>query len=1219
MPPVILAVAAVAAYSGAYQLAVALLFSAISMAMADDEPDFDNNAVNPVDAQEITTSANQPRKVIYGEAIVGGQIIGYRKIRDGIHNYHYMVINIAGHSCQSVEIYEIDGVKPVDLIESVDATYHLGDQTQAVPFAVENIEDWTEQHVGFGLTNAYLKIKIDPDVFPNGVNQIKFKVKGKRIYDPRQDATKGGSGAQRADDSTTWQWSDNAILCNYDYVRNHGYRPIPARRIPWDFVALTANYCDAPVDYLDADGATQTESRFTCNGVLTNTLKPGDSLKSLLSTCGAKIYRPNGQIYIKPAMYGGPATITLTPDDFVTQPNYQPSRPENGRYNLVRPEYVEPSLKYQITGAPVVTHAAYVASDGVELDAPLKLYLTNSRTMAQRLGKRYLERSRAGFTGALEVAGIRLDIAPGMVIKYLDPQTGIDREFVVQDFKVDVENKQTILSVEEESVQIHAEDVYAQITLLPNTSLPDTTVISEVKNVTYTPKTDAFRQGVLAWDHDVPSTVVNCVVLIATEAAPTVVVKKYSVVGFEVDIAGLVAGEYVVVIKPFNRFGRSPSSLTTHDLQVNVVVTPTNLPSVSSRPGFISVTPVAPLSVAAYYEFKHFDAVDSTVVLSGAKNSITIFDVKPDVTYSISYRLYDQLLNEHGDWIEVDVNGIEKVTYIWYVYADDDTGTGISLSPTNKAYFGIAAGRSVSTVSIADPSIFDYYPQPAGGGGSAGITAQLSETAGFVNVEADGSGASFTGVATTLSIIVGMINDTAAWTVSVSESSGVSGSLTGHTYSVTDLTGDIGTVTFTATRSGQPTFVRVFTIIKIKNGEEGISAFQSWLNNGNTGDIDDFLADLNGSDGFDGNEWFYISSGAPSSGIGKVNDFALSTGRYVYQKTGASTWTYRYDLKGNTGSPGISAYQVWLNNGNSGNESAFLADLNGNDGFDGNEWFYVSSGAPSGGIGKVNDFALSTGRYVYQKTGASTWTYRYDLKGANGSNGSNGSPGSNGSDGADGLSAYQIWLNNGNSGSISAFLADLNGNDGFDGNEWFYISSGAPSGGLGKVNDFALSAGRYVYQKTGSSSWSYRYDLKGEDGSQGPAGPIGPPGEQGPSGDAEVFSIAGTTTNISSGGGAIQGQSVYLEAGTYKVDMEIQASAGTASNTFLNLEIAWRRGTSTVSGRYDSDIGFKFPQATVSYHGTTYLSAGTYSLWAKLTGSDIYSEVATGYMTAEKQ
>ncbi|MFW8589812.1 hypothetical protein ACOI22_03320 [Glaciecola sp. 2405UD65-10] len=92
--------------------------------------------------------------------------------------------------------------------------------------------------------------------------------------------------------------------------------------------------------------------------------------------------------------------------------------------------------------------------------------------------------------------------------------------------------------------------------------------------------------------------------------------------------------------------------------------------------------------------------------------------------------------------------------------------------------------------------------------------------------------------------------------------------------------------------------------------------------------------------------------------------------------------------------------------------------------------------------------------------------------------------------GSNGLSAYEIWLSEGNSGSISTFLDSLNGNDGIPGNAWIYATS-TPSASTGRVNDFALVQGRYVYQKTDGSTWTYRYDLQGPNGADGTSALVG--------------------------------------------------------------------------------------------------------------------------------
>ncbi|MFS1704478.1 hypothetical protein, partial [Alteromonas sp. AMM-1] len=290
-------------------------------------PDLGDYGTDPVADQALTTNANQPRKIIYGESVVGGQIVGVAAPTISKKEYDILVVHLAGHPCESVSIYEIEGKTVSELGDAVTMTVYLGNQTSADTTANTYIDGWTNDHIGYEQTYVVLKIRRDEDLFPRGVNECKFIVRGRKVYDPRKDTTAGGSGAHRPEDSTTWEWSDNPALCAYDYLRHYGSRPVPLRRIPWDFVALTANYCAEQVNFTDADGNAATGQRFGCNGALNNGIRPGEGLNNIMGTMGAKPYRVGGKIYIKPAMYAGPATVTVDISETNARPLHRPHRP----------------------------------------------------------------------------------------------------------------------------------------------------------------------------------------------------------------------------------------------------------------------------------------------------------------------------------------------------------------------------------------------------------------------------------------------------------------------------------------------------------------------------------------------------------------------------------------------------------------------------------------------------------------------------------------------------------------------------------------------------------------------------------------------------------------------------------------------------------------------------------------------------------------------------
>ncbi len=124
------------------------------------------------------------------------------------------------------------------------------------------------------------------------------------------------------------------------------------------------------------------------------------------------------------------------------------------------------------------------------------------------------------------------------------------------------------------------------------------------------------------------------------------------------------------------------------------------------------------------------------------------------------------------------------------------------------------------------------------------------------------------------------------------------------------------------------------------------------------------------------------------------------------------------------GADGLSAYQIWLNDGNVGDENAFLLSLEGADGNDGPSAYAVWLAA--GNVGDVNAY-LATIKGANGKSAYQTWL-------------DEGNVGDEGVFlasliGINGPSAYQIWLNNGHTGTEADFLMALKGEAGADGTE----------------------------------------------------------------------------------------------------------------------------------------------------------------------------------------
>ena len=126
----------------------------------------------------------------------------------------------------------------------------------------------------------------------------------------------------------------------------------------------------------------------------------------------------------------------------------------------------------------------------------------------------------------------------------------------------------------------------------------------------------------------------------------------------------------------------------------------------------------------------------------------------------------------------------------------------------------------VFTVSKAKQGI----QGPAGG---SGIVIDLSNDSHLVPTDNTGGNGNYTGCASTASIYEGASDTSTTWTwVAPAVTGGITGtaSNSNRTYTVTGMTADTGTVTFSATKSGLPTQTVVFTVTKVKAGTPGTNA-----------------------------------------------------------------------------------------------------------------------------------------------------------------------------------------------------------------------------------------------------------------------------------------------------------------------------------------------------------------------------------------------------------
>lgn len=625
MPPVVVAVAAgvaagVAATSVVVGLAVGIGTMALSVAM---KPEMPQGLAEDIErAQTLSTGSIVPRRGIYGETVVSGTIVGYGKRIDGFGDnakeYHVVAVAIAGHHCDSVNLFRVND-KPAP--EGTRFRAYLGSQTTADPVLRQIVTGWTDNHIGRGITYAVVELPIDQEKLPQGLRNITFKVKGKKVYDPRKDSSVGGNGAHRHNNPATWEWSDNPVLCAFDFLRFQGYREQPISRFDLASIAEEANVCDEQVQ-IQRDGVNVVEKRFTCNGSWTYDEGPAEILQRILTSCAGKPYRRGGKIYIKPASYHGPAVLEISSADLAGRVKYRPNTSERERCNVVRGTYIDPEAGYISTESPVLRVDDYVIADGAVREHEIRLPFTTSNTTAQRLQKYYLERNRAGFVVELTVGPKGLLAEPGKAVNLNLAEDGIVGEFIVADWNYDQSKKTVSMVLIIEQPELYGDQIHSRVTR-PVFSVPDNTTVAPPQQLNFSGESSGRDfNGVLTWQHPAPATVEAFIVRIYSDPntqaqGDEALIIEQRIEGTrlrEYAVRDLPAGDYIMDVLAVSKYGKE-----TLPARLFVPIYP----------------PAAPTGIN--YTAGNFDLTIAPVASGLSYNSAFEFDIIPGETVPAGY------------------------------------------------------------------------------------------------------------------------------------------------------------------------------------------------------------------------------------------------------------------------------------------------------------------------------------------------------------------------------------------------------------------------------------------------------------------------------------------------------------------------------------------------------------------------------------------------------
>lgn len=327
----------------------------------------------------------------------------------------FTTFTVSGTTISGTAASHPNAVVSVDYTTTVGTPFlrlrpHLGEANQAVDSVLQSTfpAKITSAHQGKGVAYLYLVMVRDPSIYPNGVGNIKVRLRGKRLFDPRT--------------STTY-FSSNPALVLRDYMINY----VGATASDFDATNFNAaaDACDAQVlsagtpaaiDYgaIALTRGSSTENRFSCDGVIELTQTPQASIDAILSSMGGSMSWSEGAWRIVAGTWSAP-TVTLTNDDVIDYVSSTPTTPRSDLYNAVRGTFVSQSDGYIAVDYPPTSSSTYATSDGATLWTNLNLPMTRSVSTAQRLARLHLERGRRQTT-----AKLRCNLRQAFALQVLD-------------------------------------------------------------------------------------------------------------------------------------------------------------------------------------------------------------------------------------------------------------------------------------------------------------------------------------------------------------------------------------------------------------------------------------------------------------------------------------------------------------------------------------------------------------------------------------------------------------------------------------------------------------------------------------------------------------------------------------------------------------------------------------------------------------------------------
>lgn len=320
----------------------------------------------------------------------------------------------------------------------------------------------TDQGVGVCYARITMVSALDSNdqVWAGGEPQLKFVVKGARLYNPAKDTSVGGSGSHRWDDPTTYEWDDNEPLIRYNVIRGFflgngkKFYGVGASHEEARFDDAVAAIACANEDVALKAGGTQ--KRYRAGGTIEVSVAPRDTIKSLAEASAGRTVTVAGQYRIFVGAFNAPV-LPFSDADCLPQADYEdePKRPGDSLVNAIYGSYTEPSEGFVVKSLPVRRSSSDIEEDGAigERAQTLQPGFIQDFYQGQRVQEILRRKARRQITATRTLRPIYYEAEPGDGLAWSSDRLGYSsKSFYLNNQTIDQKINVTVYLEEDDAV-----------------------------------------------------------------------------------------------------------------------------------------------------------------------------------------------------------------------------------------------------------------------------------------------------------------------------------------------------------------------------------------------------------------------------------------------------------------------------------------------------------------------------------------------------------------------------------------------------------------------------------------------------------------------------------------------------------------------------------------------------------------------------------------------